>query len=146
MLPWKWILWKIGKLYPLFFLAFFKELSGDFLLVHDTKGHLILVNVQSASKVAGFNIYFNGSMIYRCDWLSGYTGNNSLQELSYAPPRYRDKVKLSVGQVDFDKKFMLHSLTWKTPKNSKILSDKQRNISAYMKPCCNGHLNVGHKI
>ena len=69
MLPWKWILWKIGKLYPLFFLAFFKELSGDFLLVHDTKGHLILVNVQSASKVAGFNIYFNGSMIYRCETL-----------------------------------------------------------------------------
>ena len=70
MLPWKWILWKIGKLYPLFFLAFFKELSGDFLLVHDTKGHLILVNVQSASKVAGFNIYFNGSMIYRCETIT----------------------------------------------------------------------------
>ena len=73
MLPWKWILWKIGKLYPLFFLAFFKELSEDFLLVHDTKGHLILVNVQSASKVAGFNIYFNGSMIYRCETLRNLT-------------------------------------------------------------------------
>ena len=30
------------------------------------------------------------------------------------PPRYRDKVKLSVGQVDFDKKNVLLSLTWKT--------------------------------
>ena len=54
-----------------------------------------------------------GTDILMSDWLSGYTGNNSLQELSYAPPRYPDKVKLSVGQVDFDKKFMLHSLTWK---------------------------------
>ena len=45
-----------------------------------------------------------GTDILMSDWLSGYTGNNSLQELSYAPTRYRDKVKLSVGQVDFDKK------------------------------------------
>ena len=48
--------------------------------------------------------------------LSGYTGNNYLQELSYAPPRYRDKIKLSVGQVDFDKKFYASQPDFKNSK------------------------------
>ena len=72
-----------------------------------------------------------GTDILMSDWLSGYTGNNSLQELSYAPPRYRDKVKLSVGQVDFDKKFMLHSLTWKTKKTQKIFRQAKKYFSIY---------------